>query len=94
LAIDPFTENTGFIVAAEPVPETGDHINKFKTQFAGCNAADIIQLSGDFSNLQVGDNVGSVLLLLDPFVKSGVIDLSKVDPSAVTAGTVNFTPYL
>jgi multiple sugar transport system substrate-binding protein len=94
LAIDPFTENTGFIVAAEPAPGTGDHFNKFKTQFAGGNAADIIQLGGDFSNLQVGDNVGSVLLSLDPFVKSGVIDLSKVDPSAVTAGTVNFTPYL
>ncbi|MDR1030517.1 MAG: extracellular solute-binding protein [Treponema sp.] len=93
LAIDQFTQNTGIIVAAEPAPGTGDHFNKFKTQFAGGNAADIIQLGGDFSNLQVGDNVGSVLLSLDPFVASGVIDLSKVDSSAVTEGTVNGVLY-
>lgn len=93
LAIDKFTESTGIIVAAEPAPGTGDHFNKFKTQFAGGNAADIIQLGGDFSNLQVGDNVGSVLLPLDPFVKSGIIDTAKVDASAITAGTVNGVLY-
>ncbi|MDR1986614.1 MAG: extracellular solute-binding protein [Treponema sp.] len=93
LAIDKFTESTGIIVAAEPAPGTGDHFNKFKTQFAGGNAADIIQLGGDFSNLQVGDNVGSVLLPLDSFVKSGIIDTTKVDASAITAGTVNGVLY-
>ncbi|MDR0690197.1 MAG: extracellular solute-binding protein [Spirochaetaceae bacterium] len=93
LAIDKFTESTGIIVAAEPAPGTGDHFNKFKTQFAGGNAADLIQLGGDFSNLQVGDDVGSVLLPLDSFVKSGIIDLSKVDASAITAGTVNGALY-
>ncbi|MDR3115619.1 MAG: extracellular solute-binding protein [Treponema sp.] len=93
LAIDQFTESTGIIVAAEPAPGTGDHFNKFKTQFAGGNAADIIQLGGDFSNLQVGDDVGSVLLPLDSFVKSGIIDTSKVDASAITAGTVNGVLY-
>ena len=93
LAIDQFTENTGIIVAAEPAPGTGDHFNKFKTQFAGGNAADIIQLGGDFANLQVGDDVGSVLLPLDSFVKSGVLDISKVDASAVAAGTVKGVLY-
>jgi multiple sugar transport system substrate-binding protein len=93
LAIDKFTETTGIIVAAEPAPGTGDHFNKFKTQFAGGNAADIIQLGGDFSNLQVGDDVGSVLLPLDTYVKSGVIDTSKVDAAAVAAGTVNGVLY-
>jgi multiple sugar transport system substrate-binding protein len=93
LAIDQFTENTGIIVAAEPAPGTGDHFNKFKTQFAGGNAADIIQLGGDFANLQVGDDVGSVLLPLDPYVKSGVLDISKVDASAIAAGTVKGVLY-
>jgi multiple sugar transport system substrate-binding protein len=91
--IDQFTESTGIIVAAEPAPGTGDHFNKFKTQFAGGNAADIIQLGGDFSNLQVGDNVGSVLFPLDSFVEQGIIDTSKLDPSAISAGTVNGVLY-
>ena len=93
LAIDKFTESTGIVVAAEPAPGTGEHFNKFKTQFAGGNAADIIQLGGDFANLQVGDDVGSVLLSLDPYVKSGALDVSKVDASAIAAGTVNGTLY-
>lgn len=89
LAIDKFTEKTGIIVAAEPAPGTGDHFAKFATQFAGGSAADIVQLGGDFSNLGVGMDVGSVLLPLDPFVKSGALDLSKVDAAAVAAGTVD-----
>jgi multiple sugar transport system substrate-binding protein len=93
LAIDKFTESTGIIVAAEPAPGTGDHFNKFKTQFAGGNAADIIQLGGDFANLQVGDDVGSVLLPLDAYVKSGALDVSKLDPSAVASGTINGVLY-
>ncbi|MDR2482073.1 MAG: extracellular solute-binding protein [Treponema sp.] len=93
LAIDKFTETTGIVVAAEPAPGTGDHFNKFKTQFAGGNAADIIQLGGDFSNLQVGDDVGSVLLPLDSYVKSGALDISAVDASAIAAGTVKGTLY-
>ena len=70
-----------------------DHFAKFATQFAGGNAADIVQLGGDFSNLNVGMDVGSVLLPLDAFVKSGAIDLSKVDASAVAAGTVGGKLY-
>jgi multiple sugar transport system substrate-binding protein len=88
LVIDKFTENTGIIVAAEPAPGTGEHFSKFKTQFVGGNAADIIQLGGDFSNLQV-DDVGTVLLPLDDFVQRGIIDLSKVDAAAIAGGTVN-----
>ncbi|GHT56998.1 sugar ABC transporter substrate-binding protein [Spirochaetia bacterium] len=88
LAIDKFTEQTGIIVAAEPAPGTADHFSKFKTQFVGGNAADIVQLGGDFSNLQVED-VGSVLLSLDDLVKRGIIDLSKVDAAAIAGGTVN-----
>lgn len=93
LAIDKFTEATKIIVAAEPAPGTGDHFAKFATQFAGGNAADIVQLGGDFSNLGVGLDVGTVLLPLDQFVKSGVIDLSKVDASAIAAGTVGGKLY-
>lgn len=92
LIIDKFTEQTGIIVASEPAPGTGEHFTKFKTQFAGGNAADLVQLGGDFANLQVND-VSSVLLPLDDFVKNGVIDLSKVDKSAVTEGTVNGKLY-
>jgi multiple sugar transport system substrate-binding protein len=92
LAIDKFTEATGIIVAAEPAPGTGDHFSKFKTQFVGGNAADIVQLGGDFSNLQV-DDVGTVLLPLDDLVKQGIIDLSKVDSSAVAGGTENGRLY-
>jgi multiple sugar transport system substrate-binding protein len=93
LVIDKFTETTSIIVAAEPAPGTGEHFTKFKTQFAGGNAADIIQLGGDFSNLQVGDDVGTVLLPLTEYVNSRVIDLSKVDASAIAKGTVNGTLY-
>ena len=93
LAIDKFTERTGIIVAAEPAPGTGDHFTKFATQFAGGNAADIIQLGGDFSNLNVGMNVGSVLMPLDQFVQSGVLDISKVDAAAIAAGTVGGKLY-
>jgi multiple sugar transport system substrate-binding protein len=92
LVIDKFTEQTGIIVASEPAPGTGDHFTKFATQFAGGNAADIVQLGGDFSNLNVAD-VGSVLLPLDDFVKSGIIDISKVDKSAITEGTVDGKLY-
>ncbi|MDR2176987.1 MAG: ABC transporter substrate-binding protein [Treponema sp.] len=86
LVIDAFTEKTGIIVAAEPAPGTAEHFSKFKTQFVGGNAADIVQLGGDFSNLQV-DDVGTVLLSLDDFAKRGIIDLSKVDASAIAGGT-------
>jgi multiple sugar transport system substrate-binding protein len=93
LAIDKFTEATSIIVAAEPAPGTGEHFAKFKTQFAGGNAADIIQLGGDFSNLGVGMDVGSVLMPLDAFVKSGALDISKIDASAIAAGTVDGKLY-
>jgi multiple sugar transport system substrate-binding protein len=92
LAIDKFTEQTGIIVAAEPAPGTADHFTKFKTQFVGGYAADIVQLGGDFSNLQV-DDVGTVLLPLDDLVKSGIIDLSKVDAAAIAEGTKNGKLY-
>jgi multiple sugar transport system substrate-binding protein len=93
LAIDRFTEATGIVVAAEPAPGTGEHFTKFKTQFAGGNAADIIQLGGDFSNLEVGKDVGQVLLPLTSFVNSGIINLSKVDATAIAKGTVNGVLY-
>ena len=93
LAIDKFTQDTGIIVAAEPAPGTGDHFDKFRIQFAGGNAADIIQLGGDFSNLGLNDQIKTcagiegLLLPLDPYVKSGVLDISNVDASAIQAGT-------
>jgi multiple sugar transport system substrate-binding protein len=90
--IDQFTKDTGIVISAEPVSGAGDHFTKFATQFAGGNAADIVQLGGDFNNLNVAD-VGSVLLPLDDFVASGIIDISKVDKSAIEEGTVNGKLY-
>jgi len=93
LCIDKFTEKNGIIVAAEPAPGTGEHFAKFATQFAGGNAADIVQLGGDFSNLGVGLDVGKVLLPLDALVKGGALDVSKVDASAIAAGSVGGVLY-
>jgi multiple sugar transport system substrate-binding protein len=93
LATDIFTEKTGIVVAAEPAPGTGEHFQKFLTQFVGGNAADIVQLGGDFSNLNLADNLQTVsglddiLQPLDPFVRSGALDISKVDASAIQLGT-------
>jgi multiple sugar transport system substrate-binding protein len=100
LAIDIFTQNTGIIVAAEPAPGTGEHFDKFRIQFAGGNAADIVQLGGDFSNLGLNDRLSKgcegiedILLPLDDFVKSGALDISKVDKSAINDGTRNGKLY-
>jgi multiple sugar transport system substrate-binding protein len=99
LAIDIFTQNTGIIVAAEPAPGTGEHFDKFKIQFAGGNAADIIQTGGDFSNFGLNDQVSTcagiedILLPLDPYVRSGVLNIKDVDASAIQAGTRNGVLY-
>jgi len=85
---DIFTEETGIIVAGEPAPGTNEHFQKFLTQFAGGNAADIVQLGGYFTNLGVDDTDPSPYLLpLDQFTRSGVLDISTVDTGAIAAGT-------
>jgi len=92
-AIDVFTSRTGIVVAGEPAPGTNEHFDKFRTQFAGGMAADIVQVGGDFSNFGLNDQISSapgiedLLLPLDSYVKSGVLDVSKVDVAAVQAGT-------
>ena len=92
-SIDVFTERTGIVVAGEPAPGTNEHFDKFRTQFAGGMAVDIVQAGGDFSNFGLNDQIISaagiedLLLPLDSYVKSGVLDISKVDPAAVQAGT-------
>ncbi|MCL2832578.1 MAG: ABC transporter substrate-binding protein [Treponema sp.] len=92
-AIDVFTERTGIVVAGEPAPGTNEHFDKFRTQFAGGMAVDIVQVGGDFSNFGISDQINKapgiedLLLPLDSYVKSGVLDISKVDAAAVQAGT-------
>lgn len=92
-AIDVYTERTGNIVAGEPAPGTNDHFDKFRIQFAGGNAVDIVQLGGYFSNLGIPDDGASApgvedyLLPLDDYVKNGTLDISNVDVAAVKAGT-------
>jgi len=92
-AIDIYTGETGNIVAGEPAPGTNEHFDKFRVQFAGGNAVDILQLGGTFSNLGIQDDnksapaVADFLLPLDPYVKSGKLDISKVDTAALNAGT-------
>jgi len=93
LAIDIFTQNTGIIVAAEPAPGTTEHFNKYLTQVAGGGAADIVQLGGDFTNLGVKDNfktapgIERLLLDMSPYIKSGIINSSVIDPGAIIEGT-------
>jgi len=92
-AIDIYTGETGNIVAGEPAPGTNEHFDKFRVQFAGGNAVDILQLGGTFTNLGIADDnksapaVADFLLPLDPYVKSGKLDVSKVDTAALNAGT-------
>jgi multiple sugar transport system substrate-binding protein len=92
-AIDVYTERTGNIVAGEPAPGTNEHFDKFRIQFAGGNAADIVQLGGDFTNLGIKDDnksapaLADLLLPLDDFVKRGVLDISNVDTVAIQSGT-------
>ena len=93
LTNDIFLAETGITIAGEPAPGTDQHFNKFLTTFRGGGAADIIQLGGYFSNLGIDDNgrsapgVRDILLPLDQFVRSGVLDISRVDQAAIDAGT-------
>jgi len=93
LTNDIFFTETGIVIAGEPAPGTGDHFNKFFTQFRGGGAADIIQLGGTFSNLNLSDNnrsapgIENILMPLDQFVRSGILDVSNVDGAALAAGT-------
>jgi multiple sugar transport system substrate-binding protein len=88
-----YTERTGNIVAGEPAPGTNEHFDKFRVQFAGGSAADIVQLGGYFSNLGIADNgasapaVADFLLPLDDFVKRGILDISNVDTVSIKGGT-------
>ena len=92
-AIDLFTEETGIIVASEPMPGATEHFQKFLTQLAGGNAVDLVQLGGFFSNLGIDDNgstapgIENYLLPLTDFVRRGIIDTSELDAAAIQAGT-------
>jgi multiple sugar transport system substrate-binding protein len=94
-AIDIYTQETGNIVAGEPAPGTNEHFDKFRVQFAGGNAVDIVQLGGYFSNLGFADNgkdvpeLEGLLLPLDSYVKSGALNIANVDASALNGGTRN-----
>ena len=93
LTNDIFLTETGITIAGEPAPGTDQHFNKFLTTFRGGGAADIIQLGGYFSNLMINDNgrsapgIESILLPLDQFVRSGVLNISNIDKAAIDAGT-------
>jgi len=93
LTNDIFFEETGIVIAGEPAPGTDQHFNKFFTQFRGGGAADIIQLGGWFTNLNIPDNgrnapgIADILLPLDSYVRSGALNLTNVDTAAINAGT-------
>ncbi|MDR0464423.1 MAG: ABC transporter substrate-binding protein [Treponema sp.] len=93
LTNDIFLTETGITIAGEPAPGTDQHFNKFLTTFRGGGAADIVQLGGYFSNLGIQDNGRSapdlrdILLPLDQFVRSGVLNTSNIDKAALDAGT-------
>jgi multiple sugar transport system substrate-binding protein len=92
-AIDIYTGETGNVVAGEPAPGTNEHFDKFRVQFAGGNAVDIVQLGGTFTNLGIKDDNKSapdlkdILLPLDSYVKSGALDTKTIDTAAVKGGT-------
>ena len=92
-AIMEYFNRTGYFVMSEPAGGTGEHFDKFRTQNAGGFGADIVQTGGDFSNFGLSDQLVSaagiddLLLPLDQFVQSGVLDISKVDAAAIQAGT-------
>jgi len=86
-------ENPGIYISGEPAPGTNEHFQKFSTQFAGGNAADIVQLGGYFTNIAPNDDPKDFLLPLDQFTRSGVLDLSTVDAGAIGAGTRNGILY-
>jgi multiple sugar transport system substrate-binding protein len=97
--IDIFTERTGIIVAGEPAPGAGEHFDKFRTQFAGGRAVDIVQAGGDFTNFGIIDQIVTapgiedLLLPLDSFVRSGILNIANVDAAAIQAGTRNGQLY-
>jgi multiple sugar transport system substrate-binding protein len=99
LAIDEFQNRTGIIVAAEPAPGTNEHFDKFRTQFAGGNAVDIVQCGGDFSNFGLNDQIltaagiGDLFLPLDEYVRNGTLNVANVDVAAIQAGTRNGALY-
>jgi len=92
-AIDVFTERTGIVVAGEPAPGAGEHFDKFRTQFAGGRAVDIVQTGGDFTNFGLTDRlntapgIGDLLLPLDEYVRNGTLRISNIDTAAIQAGT-------
>ena len=91
-AINLFTERTGIIVNVETQGVT-EHFQKFMTELAAGNAADVIQLGGHFRTLEINDNgtnapgVENYMLPLTQFVNSGIIDTSQLDDLAIQAGT-------
>jgi len=94
-ALDIFNgDNPGVIVSGEPAPGTGEHFQKFSVQFAGGNAVDIMQQGGYFSSMiGVKDDgascpdLANLLLPLDDYVKSGVLDTKNIDAAALKGGT-------
>jgi len=95
LGNDVFFEDTGIVIAGEPAPGATEHFTKFQTQFLGGNAADVIGLGGWFNSVPgLDDNDPSPYFLpLDQFVRSGILDISTVDPSAIATGTRNGVLY-
>jgi len=93
LTNDIFLEETGIVIAGEPAPGTDQHFNKFLTTFRGGGAADIIQLGGYFTNIASDDDPKDFLLPLDPFVRSGALNITNVDTAAINAGTRNGVLY-
>jgi multiple sugar transport system substrate-binding protein len=77
--------NPGIVVEGETVG-FNDYFTKLTTQIAGGNMPDVIQ-NGYGNMLEYIDK--GTLKPLDEAVAAGKIDISKIDPSGIAAGTFN-----
>lgn len=83
---DAFQEKYPWITVERETNTWSDYWDKLATLTAGGNAPDVMGMHPQF----VSDYAGrGTLADLQPFVDSGVIDVSKIDQSVLDGGTIN-----
>lgn len=83
----------GVKVNMEPSGGAGDHFVKVDTQVAAGAGPDIVQMGGNFKDYIPGGPKGHLALDLMPYVQSGIIDISVIDPGAIAYATVDGALY-
>ena len=82
-AIDVFQKaNPDIRINVEPAGGSGDHFNRVDIQIAGGNPPDIIQMGGNFWDYAKR----GVILPLDEFVESGLLNSESIDQGILNAG--------